>query len=65
MKKPLLWTVVAVLLSIGSTLVIGQSDTRTDVAKPGELSGKLPDGSNYRVVKPERWNGTLQVLPST
>jgi pimeloyl-ACP methyl ester carboxylesterase len=59
MKKPLLWTVLAMLMGIGSTLVLGQADARRDTAPAGELAGKLPDGSNYRVVKPERWNGTL------
>ena len=55
--KRLQWAITAILLGIGSTLVIGQV-TGADPAS-GALAGKLPDGSNYRVVKPAQWNGTL------
>jgi pimeloyl-ACP methyl ester carboxylesterase len=31
----------------------------TATAAPDAIEGKLPDGSNYRAVRPAQWNGTL------
>src|SRR5688572_3648190 len=60
------WSVVAILL-VSATLVLGQGAPPATVAAGDApvpsvvegLAGKLPDGSNYRVVKPAQWNGTL------
>lgn len=45
------------LFIAGPTGGFGQS--AADPSTPEALSGMLPDGSNYRVVKPAKWNGTL------
>lgn len=59
MTRLLAWTLVALLTGVSSAIVIGQTDGSED-RKAGEaLAGMLPDGSNYRVVKPAQWNGTL------
>jgi hypothetical protein len=47
-----------VLVCVGSPLVFAQTGGRQAGAVE-VLSGKLPDGSNYRAVKPAAWNGTL------
>ena len=59
MKRLLSWAMVAILLGVGSTLVRGQKDEATKLPASAALAGTLPDGSNYRVVKPTPWNGTL------
>ena len=59
MKKVQSLAIVAVLLGAGSTFVLGQKDERKNGAVVDALAGMLPDGSNYRVVKPTPWNGTL------
>lgn len=67
--------VVGFVLAAGSILVRGQGAptapapgapaapaaraAQGPVAGVEALAGKLPDGSNYRVVKPAKWNGTL------
>src|SRR5690349_3991535 len=59
MKRLQLWTVVAILTGVGSPLVLGQAGRPQSGQSAEALAGKLPDGSNYRVVKPAQWNGTL------
>ena len=59
MKKLQLWTVVAMLTGVGSALVLGQASGPQNSQAADALAGKLADGSNYRVVKPAQWNGTL------
>ena len=44
------------LLTIAAPLLVAQAP---DSVAPEAIAGKLPDGSNFRVVKPARWNGTL------
>src|SRR5687768_8218029 len=60
------WSVVAVLLVASATLLLGQAPPAPAPAaqQPAPsgveaFSGMLPDGSNYRAVKPAQWNGTL------
>ncbi|MEQ1760932.1 MAG: hypothetical protein ABL986_21720 [Vicinamibacterales bacterium] len=58
--KRLSWTIVTLLVGVGSALVLAQAGgSREDSSAAGALAGKLPDGSNYRVVRPAQWNGTL------
>src|SRR3954466_6484330 len=59
MKRLQLWTIVAVLTGAGSSLVLGQANGPQSGQPLDALAGKLPDGSNYRVVKPAQWNGAL------
>jgi hypothetical protein len=63
MKRVLLCSVVAAVLATGTSVVGGQesggSSASASASAADALSGKLPDGSNYRVVKPPQWNGTL------
>lgn len=59
MRTLLAWTVAAVVVGFGSTLVISQTGVTMNGQAVEALAGKLPDGSNYRVVKPGQWNGTL------
>lgn len=59
MKRLPLWTVVALLFGVSSALVLGQASGSVNAAASEALAGKLPDGSNYRVVMPTPWNGTL------
>ena len=59
MKRLQLWTVVAVLAGAASSLVLGQGNGPQNGQAVDALAGKLVDGSNYRVVKPAQWNGTL------
>jgi hypothetical protein len=60
MKNARIWTLVAVLLGLGSAAGLGQTSGPPGVSPAeGTLAGTLPDGSHYRVVKPARWNGTL------
>ncbi|MEQ1730782.1 MAG: hypothetical protein ABL982_20625 [Vicinamibacterales bacterium] len=54
------WAAVVILLGVSSVLVFAQATApRLGAPAVEALSGKLPDGSNYRVVKPAQWNGTL------
>ncbi len=59
MTRLLPWVVAMALLGVGSTFVSGQTDGRGGASAPEALAGTLPDGSNYRVVRPAAWNGTL------
>ena len=59
MRRLQVWTVVAVLTGVGSPLVLGQAAGPQNGQGADALAGKLADGSNYRVVKPAQWNGTL------
>ena len=45
------------LLTGAAPLLIAQAPDATPA--PESLAGKLPDGSNFRVVKPAKWNGAL------
>lgn len=49
---------LALLFAPGAALVLTQGGSPAPAAD-ASLAGTLPDGSNYRVVKPARWNGTL------
>jgi pimeloyl-ACP methyl ester carboxylesterase len=59
MKRLQVWTVVAILAGVGSPLVLGQANGPQNSQAADALAGKLADGSNYRVVRPAQWNGTL------
>jgi len=59
MNRLQVWTVVAILAGVGSPLVLGQANGPQNGQGADALAGKLADGSNYRVVKPAQWNGTL------
>ena len=59
MNRLLASTIVAILTGVSSTLVSGQANRAGEGGAAEALAGKLPDGSNYRVVKPPQWNGTL------
>src|SRR4051812_26156615 len=59
MKRLQLWTIAAILAGVGSALVLGQANGPQNGQAADALAGKLPDGGNYRVVKPAQWNGTL------
>ena len=58
MKRLPFLIIVSILASVGSPLVLGQANGPQTAAAEA-LAGKLPDGGNYRVVKPTQWNGTL------
>ena len=58
MKQPSWWVTASILVSVGSALVGGQVRSAA-TPPPQALAGTLPDGSNYRVVRPAVWNGTL------
>lgn len=58
MKRLFAAALVLALGGIATTHLAGQQPAAATQAPEG-LSGKLPDGSNYRVVKPPTWNGTL------
>jgi hypothetical protein len=45
------------LLTATAPLLVAQTPDLTPA--PEAIAGKLADGSNFRVVKPDRWNGTL------
>jgi hypothetical protein len=55
---------LAVSVALGATATIGQ-DARPSVGSTAggpvveSIQGTLPDGSNFRAVKPTPWNGTL------
>ena len=52
--------VAAATLSVIAATAIVIAQTPAGEQQAGDpLAGMLPDGSNYRVVKPARWNGTL------
>ncbi len=59
MKRLLPLAIVAILVGVSSTFVLGQASGREGEPAVEALAGKLPDGSNYRVVRPAQWNGTL------
>jgi len=50
MTKRLAWTLVAFLIGVSSTFVLGQTNGSGSGQAADALGGKLPDGSNYRVV---------------
>ena len=52
------WSVVAILVVASATLAGGQANSPSAPSSEA-LTGTLPDGSNYRAVKPAQWNGTL------
>jgi hypothetical protein len=59
MGRFLVCACVVAVLGSGSTLLAGQTAPPGAPPASDALAGVLPDGSNYRVVKPARWNGTL------
>ena len=60
MKRPDIRTITAAVVALVAVTAIVSAQAQGGEASPPEaLAGMLPDGSNYRVVKPARWNGTL------
>lgn len=59
MKQLSRWTIVAILFGLGSAVIFAQATAPSPGVGNGALAGVLPDGGNYRVVMPVRWNGTL------
>jgi pimeloyl-ACP methyl ester carboxylesterase len=47
------------IIGLSSSLLLAQSGSAPAPAAVDSIQGMLSDGSNYRAVKPERWNGTL------
>src|SRR3569832_2199237 len=54
------WIIVAIAIGVSSPLVVAQNNSPAQApATDAALAGKLADGSNFRVVKPPQWNGSL------